>query len=176
LYEIDQVRAMRITSMEILPSVTALQLGRAPLREQLSPRCIADCDWNYAIEEALELVSAYSPCRPLTDILRILGRYPCMSIESMNGAVNQAITLGSRGFEALMARSLLDIGALDTRVFEEIAKHGPVKDFHLALWRQEPDASGCNWNARIERMSAESLDSVSWWNVVPLMREQFNLD
>jgi len=74
-----------------------------------------------------------------------------------------------------VTRSLLDIGALDTRVQEEVAKYGLIKDFHVALWRQEPDASGCNWNARIERISGGSLNNFTWWDVIPQMREQFNL-
>ena len=46
------------------------------------------------------------------------------------------------------------------------------------LWRQEPDTTGCNWNARIEyigrKRAADSRD-LTWWDVVPQMRERFNL-
>jgi hypothetical protein len=39
------------------------------------------------------------------------------------------------------------------------------------LWRQKADAAGCNRNAHIERNPSDS----SWWDVVPQMRECFNL-
>jgi hypothetical protein len=77
-----------------------------------------------------------------------------------------------------VARTLLDIGALDSRVQEEIAKYGHLKDFHIVLCRQELDETGCNWNARIEyigrKRAADSRD-LTWWDVVPQMRERFNL-
>jgi hypothetical protein len=75
-------------------------------------------------------------------------------------------------------RSLLDISTLDSRVQEEIAKYGTIKEFQVVLWRQEPDTTGCNWNARIEyigrKRAADSRD-LAWWDVVPQMRERFNL-
>jgi hypothetical protein len=75
-------------------------------------------------------------------------------------------------------RSLLDISTLDSRVQEEIAKYGTIKEFQVVLWRQEPDTTGCNWNARIEyigrKRAADSRD-LTWWDVVPQMRERFNL-
>jgi hypothetical protein len=77
--------------------------------------------------------------------------------------------------EAFIARSLLDISALDTRVQEEVARYGNIKDFHVVLWRQDPDATGSNWNARIERIRGTSLDTFSWWDVIPPLREKFNL-
>ena len=60
-----------------------------------------------------------------------------------------------------MARSLIDIGSLDLRVQEEVAEHGSMKDFSLALWRQDPDSTGCNWNARIRptRANAATISS-----------------
>ena len=77
-----------------------------------------------------------------------------------------------------MKRSLFDISTLDSRVQEEIAKYGTIKEFQVVLWRQEPDATGCNWNARIEyigrKRAADSRD-LTWWAVVPQMRERFNL-
>jgi hypothetical protein len=81
-----------------------------------------------------------------------------------------------RLLETLMARSLIDISSLDVQVQEQVAKHGSVKDFHVALWRQDPDESGCNWNAHIERMRGGSSSDLSWWEVVPEMRERFNLN
>jgi hypothetical protein len=75
-------------------------------------------------------------------------------------------------------RSLLDISTLDSRVQEEIAKYGTIKEFQVVLWRQEPDTTGCNWNARIEyigRKRAADARDLTWWDVVPQMRERFNL-
>jgi len=74
-----------------------------------------------------------------------------------------------------LARSLIDIGALDARIQERIAKYGNLKDFTIAVWRQELDAINCNWNARIERVQGDSSSDSSWWHIVPLMRERFNL-
>ena len=77
-----------------------------------------------------------------------------------------------------MARSLIDIVTLDLRIEEEISKYGTLKEFHVVLWRQEPDATGCNWNARIEHMGrtrAADSRNLAWWDVVPQMRERFNL-
>ena len=77
-----------------------------------------------------------------------------------------------------MERSLLDISTLDSRVQEEIAKYGTIKEFQVVLWRQEPDTTGCNWNARIEyigRKRAADPRDLTWWDVVPQMRERFNL-
>jgi hypothetical protein len=74
-----------------------------------------------------------------------------------------------------MARSLVDVGELDALVQDEIAKYGNVKSFHVALWRQAPDETGSNWNARIERINGSALSTFTWWDVVPAMRERFNL-
>ena len=77
-----------------------------------------------------------------------------------------------------MERSLLDISTLDSRVQAEIAKYGTIKEFQVVLWRQEPDTTGCNWNARIEyigRKRAADARDLTWWDVVPQMRERFNL-
>jgi hypothetical protein len=56
--------------------------------------------------------------------------------------------------------------------------NGTIKEFQVVLWRQEPDTTGCNWNARIEyigrKRAADSRD-LTWWDVVPQMRERFNL-
>lgn len=74
-----------------------------------------------------------------------------------------------------MQRSLLDISALDDRMQQQVAKCGSVKDFHVALWRQDPDATGCNWNARIKRIRGNPRET-GWWDVVPQMRASFNLN
>jgi hypothetical protein len=76
---------------------------------------------------------------------------------------------------AFLARSLIDIAALDVRIQEQVAKYGSLKDFTIAVWRQELDAINCNWNARIECLQGDSSNDSSWWNIVPLMRERFNL-
>jgi hypothetical protein len=33
----------------------------------------------------------------------------------------------------------------------------------VVLWRQDPDATGCNWNARIDRIRGSSSSGSSWW-------------
>jgi hypothetical protein len=76
---------------------------------------------------------------------------------------------------AFLARSLVDIATLDVRIQEQVAKHGSLKDFAIAVWRQELDAINCNWNARIEHLQDDSSSDSSWWDIVPLMRERFNL-
>ena len=73
-----------------------------------------------------------------------------------------------------MARSLIDIVVLDLQLKEQLAKHASLKDFKLVVWRQEPDTTGCNWSARIERLKGDASDC-SWWGVVPTMRKRFNL-
>ena len=61
-------------------------------------------------------------------------------------------------------------------VKEEVAKHGSIRELHVTLWRCNPDATGCNWNARIERVRGRnSSDAKRWWDVVPQMRGRFNL-
>ena len=77
--------------------------------------------------------------------------------------------------EALVTRSLLDIGALDGRIEEAICKYGTLKEFHIVLWRQHPDATGCNWNARLGWVRGSGSIEVSWWGVVPEPRERYNL-
>jgi hypothetical protein len=74
-----------------------------------------------------------------------------------------------------VARSLIDLVALDLQLEEQLAKHASVKDFKLVVWRQEPDPTGCNWNARIDRLRGDSSSDPSWWGVVPQLRERFNL-
>lgn len=73
-----------------------------------------------------------------------------------------------------MARSMIDVVALDAQLEEQLAKNSSLKDFKVVLWRQEPDQTGCNWNARIERIQGNASDC-RWWDVVPQMRERFNL-
>jgi hypothetical protein len=74
-----------------------------------------------------------------------------------------------------MARVAIDMVTLDRRLEEELAKHASLKDFKIVLWREDPDATGCNWNARIECVRGRRLSDCSWWDVVPQMRERFKL-
>jgi hypothetical protein len=74
-----------------------------------------------------------------------------------------------------LARTLIDIAALDVRIQEQVATYGSLKDFKIVVWSQELDAINCNWNARIERFQGDSSNDSSWWHIVPLMRERFNL-
>jgi hypothetical protein len=78
-------------------------------------------------------------------------------------------------FEKFPARSLIDIGGLDVLIQERIAQFGSVKDFHIVLWRDTPDASGCNWDARIKRLRDSAPTDLRWWDVVAQMRACFNL-
>jgi hypothetical protein len=80
----------------------------------------------------------------------------------------------NRFIGTFVARSLIDIVTLDLRIEEEISKYGVLTDFHIVLWRQDPDTTGCNWNAHIKRIHGSLTDS-NWWDVVPQMRERFNL-
>jgi hypothetical protein len=57
-----------------------------------------------------------------------------------------------------VARSLIDIAALDVRVQEKILAVGSLKDFCVVLWRTEPDASGCNWDGSVGRLNGATLD------------------
>jgi hypothetical protein len=75
-----------------------------------------------------------------------------------------------------VARALIDIGSLDLRMQEQIATHGSLKDFQLALWRQEPDETGCNWNARIDRVAGAPPHNCAWHGVVPQLRARYNLN
>lgn len=77
--------------------------------------------------------------------------------------------------ETLVARSLIDITTLDLHLQEQVANYGSIEDFHIMLWRQEPDGAGCNWNAHIRCIRGSGLGDSSWWDVVPKMRERFNL-
>jgi hypothetical protein len=69
----------------------------------------------------------------------------------------------------------LDLDRLDERIEEEISKYGTLKDFRIVVWLQEPDEKGCNWNGRIERVRGSTSQDVSWWDVLPQLRERYNL-
>jgi hypothetical protein len=74
-----------------------------------------------------------------------------------------------------MARSLIDIGALDLRVQDSILALGTLKDFRIVLWRHEPDASGCNWNGIVERVNGAPRNMSGCEQVIPELRGLFNL-
>ncbi len=74
-----------------------------------------------------------------------------------------------------MPRSLIDIAMLDLRVQELIAKCGCLKDFHITLWRQEPDATGSNWNAHIGHAGSPTEIPSRISEIVQLLRLEFNL-
>jgi hypothetical protein len=81
----------------------------------------------------------------------------------------------NESFGTLPARELIGLGDLDSRLQNEIAEYGTPKGFHITMWRAEPDATGCNWNARVDRIKGTESSDLSWWNVVPQMRARFNL-
>jgi hypothetical protein len=63
---------------------------------------------------------------------------------------------GYRFIGTFGARSLIDIVTLDLRIEEEISKYGTLNDFHIVLWRQDPNTTGCNWDAH--RADSRYLD------------------
>ncbi len=74
-----------------------------------------------------------------------------------------------------MARSLINIGSLDIHLQEALGRVASVSEFHLTVWRHNPDATGCNWNAHFERIAHLDSADKRWWGVVPLLRARFNL-
>jgi hypothetical protein len=77
--------------------------------------------------------------------------------------------------ESRITRALIGISELDSRIQDRIAEYGSIKHFKVMLWRQDPDASGSNWDARIYRIDGDGADDSSWWTLIPQMREGFNL-
>jgi hypothetical protein len=72
-------------------------------------------------------------------------------------------------------RSLIGISELDSRIQDQIADYGSIKDFKVMLWRQPPDDTGSNWDARIYRIRGDGAADSRWWVLVPQLRERFNL-
>lgn len=72
-------------------------------------------------------------------------------------------------------RLLIGISELDSRIQDQIAEYGSIKDFKVKLWRQAPDSTGSNWDARIYRVRGDSATDSRWWVLVPQLRERFNL-
>ncbi len=77
--------------------------------------------------------------------------------------------------EPLVPRLLIGISELDSRIQDRITEYGSIKNFKVMLWRQDPDVTGSNWDARIYRISGDGAEDSSWWELVPQMREAFNL-
>ena len=75
-----------------------------------------------------------------------------------------------------MGRAVVDMNTLDQLIRDELAKVESVSDFGVALWRQEPDESGANWNAYLRRCQAKGSSDTRWWDVVPKLRAAFSLD
>jgi hypothetical protein len=87
---------------------------------------------------------------------------------------NKDDALSQESSTPIATRSLIGISELDSRIQEQLAEFESITHFRVVLWRDRSDATGCNWNARIERMQGNAGDC-SWWGVVPQMRERFNL-
>jgi hypothetical protein len=83
--------------------------------------------------------------------------------------------LPSSDFSHRSTREVIGIGELDSRLQEQIAEYGSIKDFYITMWRDERDATGCNWNARVDRVKGDLTNDSAWRDVVPQMRERFNL-
>jgi hypothetical protein len=67
------------------------------------------------------------------------------------------------------------MATLDGRLQEELAKVARCSDFKLTAWRQDPDGTGSNWNARLERIGGSNKQDITWWDVVPSLRANTNL-
>ena len=77
--------------------------------------------------------------------------------------------------ETAPPRELIGISELDSRLQDEIGQCGNPKLFRITMWREPPDRTGCNWNARVDRIEGGESDDTSWWDAVPRLRERFNL-
>ena len=73
------------------------------------------------------------------------------------------------------ARQSVEIGELDSRLEDKIAQYGSIKTFRITMWRADADRTGCNWDARVDRINGTESDDSSWWDVVPQLRQRFNL-
>jgi hypothetical protein len=70
-----------------------------------------------------------------------------------------------------VARSLLDIGAVDLPVQEEVAKYGSIEDFHVVLSRYEPERQAAMGMHASRACDAAALSELTWWDVVPQMHQ-----
>jgi hypothetical protein len=88
---------------------------------------------------------------------------------------NRSAGIINTQFRKPWPRSVIDIGALDLKLQEQILTLGSLKDFHILLWQHEPDASGCNWNASIERVKERLSAPPIGDQLIPRLRTLFNL-
>jgi hypothetical protein len=82
---------------------------------------------------------------------------------------------GTATHEPHLQRELIGIGELDSRLQEQIVEYGGIKQFRFSVWRDESDPTGCNWNARIDRIAGDWTNDSGWWDAVPQLRDRFNL-
>ncbi|TMG84433.1 MAG: hypothetical protein E6H74_06685 [Betaproteobacteria bacterium] len=75
-----------------------------------------------------------------------------------------------------MERVVVNISELDQLVRDELDSVESAKDFGVALWRQERDENGANWDAHIKRLRGKGSPDGTWRDVVPKLRAAFNLD
>jgi hypothetical protein len=61
----------------------------------------------------------------------------------------------------------VNISELDQLVRDELDRVESAKDFGVALWRQELDENGANWDAHIKRLRGNGSSDGTWRNVVP---------
>ena len=74
-----------------------------------------------------------------------------------------------------MDRAIVDLNTLDQLVRDELDKIESSKVFGVALWRQDADDTGANWNAFVTRLAASGSSDNRWCNVVPKLRAAFSL-
>jgi len=72
-------------------------------------------------------------------------------------------------------RATIDIGRLDAIVQEELAAYCSINGFSFALWRDKTEPGGCNWNARLQPLQKCAAVDNAWWDVIPRLRERYNL-
>jgi hypothetical protein len=75
-----------------------------------------------------------------------------------------------------MTRAVVDLDTLDQLIRDELAKVERASDFGFAVWRQEPDESGANWNAYLRRCRGNDSADTRWWDVVPRLRAAYSLN
>ena len=76
-----------------------------------------------------------------------------------------------------MARAVVDINTLDQLVRDELDKLEGGKDFGVAaLWRQDPDESGANWNAVVRQFPGNASPDTERPDLVAKLRASFSLD
>jgi hypothetical protein len=75
-----------------------------------------------------------------------------------------------------MARAVVDMNTLDQLVRGELDKLEGGKDFGVAaLWRQDPDETGANWDA-VVRQFPDNASGGQRPDIVARLRASFSLD